>query len=148
MRAKAQTELLPPRFKNEHNNFDLLSKERVKQLEAEGYIHQVDQPLSPGGSIEINADDLPSKLFSASFLSKLPYEGSLKAEERCEEKENSTIGKLPLPKLWLTMETERKVDVCLPRPLAGIIHRFSSGRGESAGLTRHSTEALVGGSRL
>lgn len=51
----------------------------VKQLEAEGYIHQVDQLLSPGGSIEINVDDLPSKLFSASFLSKLPYEATLKA---------------------------------------------------------------------
>lgn len=51
----------------------------VKQLEAEGYIHQVDQLLSPGGSIEIKVDDLPSKLFSASFLSKLPYEASLKA---------------------------------------------------------------------
>ena len=94
----------------------------VKQLEAEGYIHQVDQLLSPGGSIEINVDDLPSKLFSASFLSKLPYGASLKAAERCEEKENSTTIKLPLPKLWLTMETERKVDICLPRPLVAVRH--------------------------
>ena len=99
----------------------------------DGYSHDVDELLTPGGSISIEMKHLPATALSNIDIEQLPVELTLVAPERQQGGEEKAAGnhedtRYPaLPRLSLLYDTIRGVDIYIPR---------------NKGLLRHGSEFI------
>ncbi len=98
---------------------------------SEGYVHEVDELLTPGDTTNIILKDLPAACTANVDREQLPVDLALVAPERQEAEEGGIVHediRYPaLPDLHLVFDTIRGVDVYIPR---------------SKGLLRHGSEFL------
>ncbi len=102
-----------------------------KQIEGEGYHYSLDTEIREGESREWVLNDIPETLLAAVDRDSLPVEITLIAPERSVgDKVEWQDAEQQLPDLFLLIESEREVDVFLPRTAAVLRHASTPGRVE------------------
>ena len=100
---------------------------RLKRVESEGYEYLLNVGLARGESHEWTMKDLPASSVAEINVAELPVDFVLTCPERRghtgDESDLTEAGKLPvLPNLVLVFESEREVDVYIPRSLGTLRH--------------------------
>ncbi len=104
---------------------------RCKKIVGEGYCYTLNTEIRKGETREWVLNDIPETLLAVVNRDSLPVEGMLIApERRAGEKMVTQDIEQHLPDLFLVMESERQVDVFLPRTSAVLRHASSPVRVE------------------